>query len=135
MAATLAIRAFPHAPSPLLGRPAWIATILLFAWLPALAYLDHLPAPAVFDSGAPFNKHVHPNSKANGLNPVHGPTSASHSAHGHGDSGGLGSGAVPLMIAAATPTPELPAPVLAAITTATHWAGRPAVRPPTPPPR
>ena len=135
MAATLAIQAFPRAQSRLLRRPVWLATILLFAWLPALSYLDHLPAPVVFDSGAAAILHDHHSPNAGGSPATHGPTTASHHAHGHGDSGGLGSGAVPLMIAAATPTPELPAPVLAAITTATHWAGRPAVRPSTPPPR
>ena len=135
MAATLAIRAFPRAQSPLLRRPAWIATILLLAWLPALSYLDHLPAPAVFDSGPTAILQGHHGPNASEPTATHGPTTASHHAHGHGDSGGLGSSAVPLMIAAATPAPELPVPVLAAIITAKHWAGLPAVRPPTPPPR
>lgn len=135
MTATLAIQGFPRVRARLLRRPAWLAAILLFSWLPALSYLDHLPPPAVFDLGGGAIAQGRHAPNASGSTVPHGPTTASHHAHGHGDSGGLGSSAVLLIIAAATPSPELPAPVLAAITTAKHWAGRPAVRPPTPPPR
>ena len=136
MAVTLAIQTFPRARSRLLRRPAWLAAILLFSWLPALSYLDHLPSPAVFDLGVATAAQGDHGPNASGLATTpHGPTAASHHAHGHGDSSGLGSSAVPLLIATTTPNPELPAPVLAAITTARHWAGRSAAGPPTPPPR
>ena len=135
MAATLPPRAFPCAQSRLLGRPAWIATILLLAWLPALSYLDHLPSPTIFDAGESVSRHASHSPKANDSTVAHGPTTASHSAHGHGDSGGLGSGAVPLILDVTAPTPELPAPVLVTIASAKRWTEQPAIRPATPPPR
>ena len=120
----------------LLGRPNWLAAILLLAWLPALSYLDHLPTPALFNWGETTSYHDHISAAGEDAtgSADPGPANHGHSEHGHGG-GGLGYGAVPLINDSTVATTELPAAMLAVLIEAGQISGPGAPRPPTPPPR
>jgi hypothetical protein len=72
--------------APLRLSPRAMAVALLLAWLPALAFVDHWPAPALLQPAAwTIHSHADHSHGADG--------GASHTEHGHGGAAEAAAGA------------------------------------------